>query len=151
MAGAPPPSPSLLLPPPWPYRGWSPCLISVRPGGNGANYNQQRTEGGSAGQRGALGSPAWPPRPGPSAACWEDSCSSGAAPALAPACLACGSPTEVGAVRALFMCAFVGPWDSVTSPAGGAPASPGQSLLPAGGHFHTAQTVGRTSRRWFSS
>lgn len=91
-----------------PLDGVEPCLISGRPGGNRANCNQRPgTRGWLHRQRGVLGPPPWPPHPGPSAASWGASCSAGATLVLAPACPACGSPTEVR-VGPLFVCMFVG-------------------------------------------
>lgn len=59
----------------------------------------------------ALDPPAWSPRPGPSAASWGASCFAGAAPVLAPACPACGSPTEVGVG---VPCSCACPWEPQT-------------------------------------
>lgn len=104
----------------------------------------------AAGPRAALqaawcpSSPACPPQPGPSAASSGASCSAAAASALAPACPACGSPTEVGQCTP---CLCVCPWEPQTLPypSYGTPASPGQSVLTAGGmQSLPAQAVGRT-------
>lgn len=145
----PPSLPPSSFPPSGPYRGRSRCLISVRPGGRGTHNNQQpATDPGHLyQQRGALGSPAWPPRPGPSAASWGASCSTGAAPPLAPACPACGSPTEVPAVHALFKGASVGARDPVTSPGQGCPARRwAVSSARRRDSVTPTQPVGRTSR-----
>lgn len=69
------------------------------------------TRGWLLGQPRALDPPAWSPRPGPSAASWGASCFAGAAPVLAPACPACGSPTEV---RVGVPCSCACPWEPQT-------------------------------------
>lgn len=141
----PPPSSS---PPSWPWMGWSHCLISGRPGGNRANYSQQRDQRGLRGQRGALGSPAWSPRPGPSAASWGASFSVQAAPAPAPACPACGSPTEVWAAHALLVCMSVGTLDPVTPPAVGPQPALGSLFCQLEGCSHSLHSPWEGLRGW---
>lgn len=87
-------------------------------------------------------SSAWPPQPGPSAASWGASSSGGAVPTPAPACPACGSPSEVGQCT---LCVSVEPL-TLLYPRCGTLASPRQSVLPAGGGIQPLleQPAGRT-------